>query len=179
MKKSIVYFVGIIALIFTSCYKENQTAQQLGGKWKIVSFTGKPTDLAGVIMPDSLEQTFTFKECKNAYTANCRCFYEIQMNDTTHIEADLMYTLKGDELDFIGVYSGTAKWIQQRQNLPDSVRVLKQGGTSQVPLMSAIPNYLRLYGAKRYFIRELNEGQSFMFERFKDSLQVRANYIGN
>lgn len=179
MKRIVVISIAFISTFIISCYKENGTVERLQGKWKLTSFVGDSANLVGVILPDSLEQTFTFKECKNAYTANCRCFYEIQMNDSTHIEADIMYTIKGEEIDFIGVYSNTAKWIQQRENKPDSVRILKQSGNSQVPLMSAIPNFTKIYSNKRFFLRELNESQNFMLERFKDSLQIRANYIGN
>lgn len=179
MKKIFIICIVFLSAFVSSCYKENGTVERLQGKWKLTSFTGKPADLVGVIMPDSLEQTFTFKECKNAYTANCRCFYEIQLNDSTHIEADIMYTIKGDEMDFVGVYSNTAKWVQQRENQPDSIRVLKQSGNSQVPLMGAVPNFTKLYDSKRFFLRELNDNQNWMLERFKDSLQIRANYIGN
>lgn len=179
MKKSFIYIIAAVALVFTACHKEHGTVKDLEGTWKITSFEGKPSLLTGVIMPDSILQTFTFKECKNAYTANCRCLYVFQNNDSTHVEADMMYTIKGEEIDFIGIYSNTAKWVQKRENKPDSVRILKQSGNSTVPLMSAVPNFTRLYLNKRYFIKELTPQQSFMIERFGDSLQVRAEFIGN
>lgn len=179
MKKIFIICIAFLSAFVSSCYKENGTVERLQGKWKLTSFTGKPADLVGVIMPDSLEQTFTFKECKNAYTANCRCFYEIQLNDSTHIEADLTYTIKGEEIAIIGIYSNTPKWIQKREGKQDSVRALNQSASSTVPLFAAVPNYTKLYGGKRFFLRELNDNQNWMLERFKDSLQIRANYIGN